>query len=420
MSADQEQGQRVLDRLSRAVDSWVQQGDARPLTRWLDRELDSEGVPIRLAIPAWQECLAILTQAKDRKRAWPDGWKSRLSQLLLASLRFARPDGSPAAEAAEPDRIRLTTATWREWADWSSGTGIARVLRGWFAPGKPERGAPPLSAWSSSHRVLSILRADWRADGDFLAIDHRDARSSCRFELFGGGHPWLGPRWSWGAETVPTSRPRRRTWITGASADLAEWSYRVGTIQVTPSDLLLRGRGLALVSIQAESRVAGGGPVCMRLALPPLVAATTMETCRAVVLTAPKRRGSVQVLPIGLPCLPYPTDRGQFRVEGRELVLQQSSPGRRCWLPLLVSWDSDRNRKTLHWRVLTVSERARAVRNDRAFAARLSWGRDETYVIYRSLGPPAPRAFLGYQTRARFLLGQFTTGGDVKPILSVD
>jgi hypothetical protein len=128
----------------------------------------------------------------------------------------------------------------------------------------------------------------------------------------------------------------------------------------------------------------------------------------------------VQVLPIGLPCLDYPTDRGRFQVQGRELVLTQSSPGRRCWLPVLVSWDPVRHRKTLRWRVLTVSERARAARADRAFAARVSWGRDETYVIYRSLGPPAPRAFLGHQTRARFLLGQFTSEGDVKPILSVE
>jgi hypothetical protein len=144
-----------------------------------------------------------------------------------------------------------------------------------------------------------------------------------------------------------------------------------------------------------------------------------MEACRAVVLTAPKRRGSVQVLPIGLPCLDYPTDRGRFQVQGRELLLSQAPAGHRCWLPVLISWDPNRHRKSLHWRVLTVSERARPVRADRAFAARVSWGRDETYVIYRSLGSPAPRAFLGHQTRARFLLAQFTTDGEVRPILSV-
>jgi hypothetical protein len=418
MTVNPEQGPRLLESLSRAVGSWVRAGDARPLTRWLDRELDAEGVPIRLAIPAWQESLAILAEAKRCGRDWPEGCESQLSKLILASLRFARPDGSPAVDLAESDRGSMATGTWRQWADWYRGTGVARVLHDWFAPGQKDKAPPPLPAWSSSDRVLSILRPDWRPDGDFLAIDHRDAHSCCRFELFGGGRPWLGPDWSFGAETAPTSRPRPRTWMTGALADLAEWSYRVGTIQVTQSALLLRGRRLALVAVLAESRTLAGPTPPMRLALPPRVAAAPMDACRAVVLTAPKKRGSVQVLPIGLPCLAYPTDRGRFLVEGCELVLNQASAGRRCWLPLLVSWDPDRHRKTLRWRVLTVSERARAARPERAFAARVSWGRDEHYVVYRSLGPPAPRAFLGHQTRARFLLGQFTTAGDVKPILS--
>jgi hypothetical protein len=158
----------------------------------------------------------------------------------------------------------------------------------------------------------------------------------------------------------------------------------------------------------------------MRLGLPPAIAAAPVEGSRALLLTGSKRRGSAQVLPIALPSLPYPTERGRLQAEGHELVLEQSSAGRRGWLPLLVSWDPSRHRKRLHWRILTVSERSRSVPPERALAARVSWGREETYVIYRSLAPPAPRAFLGHQTRARFLFGQFTSEGTVKPILSLD
>ena len=67
-------------------------------------------------------------------------------------------------------------------------------------------------------------------------------------------------------------------------------------------------------------------------------------------------------------------------------------------------------------RVGTIASRDRGSR----VAARVSWGREETYIIYRSLGPPAPCVFLGYQTSARFLIGQFTTDGDFKPIFTVD
>ncbi|MFO0891423.1 MAG: hypothetical protein U0790_20045 [Isosphaeraceae bacterium] len=106
--------------------------------------------------------------------------------------------------------------------------------------------------------------------------------------------------------------------------------------------------------------------------------------------------------------------------DGRSLRLTTAPRGRRCWIPLLVSWDGRRHRKRLSWRQLTVSEDGRVCPPDVASAVRVSWGRDDTYVIYRSLGPPAHRAFLGHQTDARFLIGRFNLEGDVEPLVSLD
>jgi hypothetical protein len=41
-------------------------------------------------------------------------------------------------------------------------------------------------------------------------------------------------------------------------------------------------------------------------------------------------------------------------------------------------------------------------------------------VIYRSFTKAASRAFLGYRTHARFLLGLFTPDGNVTPIVKID
>jgi hypothetical protein len=41
-------------------------------------------------------------------------------------------------------------------------------------------------------------------------------------------------------------------------------------------------------------------------------------------------------------------------------------------------------------------------------------------LIYRSLAPPALRAFLGHQTKARFLVALFNGDGTVTPILALD
>jgi hypothetical protein len=409
------------------VKSWVEAADGRPLLRWLRRELDADGVPIRQDETDWHASQEVIAAARRDAGGWPAGSEDAIAGLVLAALRFARPDGSP---ALHPDAgvTRRNARAWvsADWMDWYRGTGIERVLGWWF--GLKSRAArfaaPPLPAWSATDRVLATLRPDWLADGDFLAVDHRDRHSGCRFELFGKGRSWLGPEWGEGlaGAGVPgsASRPRPSRWFTGAAADLIEWSDRNDRARVTRSALLLRGRRLAMLSVLAEWREPGGNlEPELRLAMPSPITAGPIKSSRALVLTEPGRRGAAQAVPVALPCRPYPTERGSFRTSDRALVLRQAPAGRRCWLPLLVSWDNDRHRKPLDWRVLTVSERSRAVPPDRAFAARVSWGRQETYVVYRSLGPPAHRAFLGHQTSARFLVAEFDEDGDLKPILSL-
>ena len=101
-------------------------------------------------------------------------------------------------------------------------------------------------------------------------------------------------------------------------------------------------------------------------------------------------------------------------------MLSQQSWGARTWLPIVVSWEPARRRQPLDWRSLTVTEQARTCKPEEAFAVRVRWGRDETIVLYRSLAKPALRSFLGYQTRARFLIGTFSHDGVLTPIVSLD
>jgi hypothetical protein len=137
-------------------------------------------------------------------------------------------------------------------------------------------------------------------------------------------------------------------------------------------------------------------------------------------VSAGRARGSPRAYPIGLPRLPYATDRGSFRRDGRELVVRQRPEGRRAWRPLLLSWEPGRDRKSVQWRTLTVTQERRVCAPETAFAVRVSWGRDETLVVYRSLARPATRAFLGHQTSAQFLIGLFNRDGEVEPLLNVE
>jgi hypothetical protein len=421
MLEDPKNRDRILESFHNALQQWVCRKNEQPLMRWLAHELDSRGSLARLAIPDWHLCLGALREARRSTGRLPAEWDDSLARLIIAALRFSRPDGSPAGEFDTNGAYDPPEKTLRDWLTATEGTETAKYLRAWQSSRKRDLNfSPEAPAWEVARGVLSVLRDEASGNGDYVAVDHRLSGPSCRFELFGSGRSWLGPSWAIDGEAGASTRAKPGSRISAAGAEIAEWSYRLGTARVTQTIVLLAGRRIALLLALFESRAPLTRGESVRLALPPSIVATPIRECRGFRLTGPKRSDSAQVLPIALPSLAYDTDRGTFHTKGDSLALTQAPAGRRCWLPLLVSWDSARNRKTTTWRVLTVTERSKPVPPGRAFAARVSWGRHESYVIYRSLGPPASRAFLGYRTHARFLIGLFTPDGNVTPIVKID
>ncbi len=391
---------QILDHFHRSVEQWVCRQNEQPLTRWLARELDSRGSLSRLPIPDWHVCLEALREARRRSPCWPGHWEESVARLVIATLRFSRPDGSPAGDFNGSASFAPPETTLRRWLDAVEGTETARYLRDWQASRQRDVNfTPEAPAWDASRRVLSVLRDQVGGNGDFVAVDHRDPGPSCRFELFGSGRSWLGPSWTIEGEPGATTPPKPGPRISVSGAEMAEWSYRLGRARVTQTILLLGGRRLALLSALFESRSALAPSLNVRLSCPQSIKAGHLAACRGFRLSGPKRRESAQVLPIGLPCLPYETERGAFLAQDDVLLLGQAPEGRRCWLPLLVSWDAARNRRRASWRILTVSRAAaRPYVPTGPSPCAVSWGAHETYVVYRSLDPPAPRAFLGYRT----------------------
>jgi hypothetical protein len=366
----------------------------------------------------WPACLSALSEAYlQREARWRVVVDARVEGFLRAMLRFGRPDGSLVFEPGPPPQDRAQQL--RFWAERLSDPALAAVLDIWSpstAQNRRRRSAPPLPADARPDRPLAILRADWSPQGDLLAIDQRDRDQPCLLELVGLGRQWLGPRWLSGSDFEPTSPPRPTVWRTGPYADLAEWTFRTGGSRVSRSALLLRGRQLALIAEQVDG---GDGDASWRVELPPDVTPINLPGTRALMLSA-ARGGTSRVLPIGLPTLSYPTERGSLVAEGQQLILRQHREGRRCWMPLLISWRPERDRKPTQWRILTVTERSRICRPDEAFAVRVAWGARESLVIYRSLARPTRRAFLGHQTETRMLVGLFSKEGIVEPLLSVE
>lgn len=395
-------------------------GRPAPVGRWLERALDPEGVPRTLPLEEWADGLGLLARGwMERGEGWPEGFDAIAEGWFRALLRFSRPDGSaatgPLASRVEAERGELLQA----WARRLSDPGLMTVVDWWFpGAGKIRHAAPPLPADARPDRPLAMLRANWQKEGDLIAVDHRAGGVATAFEFFAHGRTWLGPHWDSVAADGPVTRARLLRWVSHSTADLFEWGFRAGTVRVVRTVVFLRGRQLALLGEQWEGT---NNPSPLRWQLAPEMTVEPNPEDSSRLLLPHRGRPIVRVIPIGLPRGPHESEAGRLETDGERLILTPSQrPGRRGWRAVLLSWDPGRNRKSLHWRTLTVTENTRVRGPETAFAARVSWGRDQTLLIYRSLNGPALRAVLGHQTRASFLIGLFNAEGEIEPLLKVE
>lgn len=401
METSSSAGPGVMDALEAGLRSWRENSEPLALEQWFDRELDAFGAPVRLPLREWSTALRALTEAGRNAGGLPDGVDGRVADFVRMLLRFSRPGGMTTTLQGVPDRPR---PFWKSIATSFTAGDIGRVIDWWF-PGRDVGPVPPpLPAWSATDRVLGVLRADWTARGDILAFDHREGADAL-FELYGSGVTWLGPGWSRSVEEMEAP-PRPSAWVTSSTADVAEWRFGPAGREVTRLALMLRGRRMGLLADFHE----GGGESAFSLDVPLGLTYEPLPTTGAGVLRSGKPGKSAQVICLG-------PGRADMDSEPRRLQLRPESGDR--WVPLLVSWDHARHRKPLIWADLTVTEQGLKCPRDVAWAVRVSWGRDETFVFYRSLGPAARRSFLGCSTTARLLVGRFTPEGDVEPLVKL-
>ncbi len=366
--------------------------------------INAEGIPILEPISGWLDLFDPAEPIDPLATRW-----------FQAVLRFCRADGSPVFGPREkcPARHRALEAWVRRLGDPS----LAAVVSRWF-PSRATSGLPPspppLPSYSLGNRPLAVLRPDWSPGGDLVAIDHRRVGDETLLEVASRARTWLGPSWTSSEGLGKFTRARPTHWTSSPFVDSAEWTFKASSKRVTRCAVLLRGRSMALLGQQDDG---GGASSEVRFDLGDGVEARPIEGSRALLLSTGRGQPTARLIPLGLPSHDRPTDLGSIAVEGRQVVIRQAVEGRRRWLPILICW----GKPPTTWRSLTVAYRSKTCRGDVAVAARVAWGRrDEGLVVYRSLGPPALRSFLGHQTGARFLVGAFTRSGDVRPILKVE
>ena len=295
--------ERIFSALRQAIECWQRQRNMQPLTRWLSRELDPRGAPIRLPISDWYSCLKILFDGTNKNSDWPSCWDDPITKLVRITFLFSRVDGTPVTHFEK--QMSPKPPVWAMFDDASGSTTgrIAREFASWYAQKQKGGDNEPLALPKGSIRAYAVLRPGWPDESDFLAIDHRQAEASCRLELFAAGRSWLGPTWMVDGESGNTSLSKPPSLIKESSECLAEWSYRAGQSRITHSALVLPESKLALLSALIERRSPIASTLVLRASLPTSVTAKPIVDSRAIALTTPKKPGSAQILPIGLPSL---------------------------------------------------------------------------------------------------------------------
>ena len=232
------------------------EGRISSLGSWLDRELDQEGAPSAPARDRLAPALALLAERVEdwvgvaRRIQLPAGRVLPGRAAVCATRRHCRssttrrPPG-PARRHSGPGPTGWRTLEWRRWSTGGFPRDRSSCSRA-SAPARLVAIRPPTGHLAG--QLDNSAAISWRS---ITAI----AGPESQLELFGRGQPGSG------RPGRPTDRRRSRdacrptVWVPNSTADLIEWTFRLGPAQITRTAVVAPGPSLALIG-----RSSGTGP----------------------------------------------------------------------------------------------------------------------------------------------------------------
>lgn len=338
---------------------------------------------------------------------------SNSASNLRNQLRWVRPDGSVILEPFRPDRDGLAGL-----AETSATIGeleIGQIIRAWQSTASPTSVVTSITPGyleADGSSINHVSRSSWLARSDWLATRHQAGQLDSSIEVAGDGRVGLAGKWTSPRISGRAGPIQPGFSSLGSSADVCEWSFRIGRCTVTRSVIFLKHPRVVILSQGEIGHAPVDGLTEMRFGLADGASVRVDPRSRALVLAS--RRGKIvaRLIPLGLPMANYPTNRGSLVVEGDEVVLRGQRLSNRRWTSLALAL----GRPPSSWRCLTVSEQGKACPDGTAIGFRIGWGVGrEGVLFYRSLKLPALRSVLGHQTRSRFVIGGFSVLGEFRP-----
>jgi hypothetical protein len=408
------------------------------LAAGMEELLDGDGLPRFQHFGSLLPLLACWTRVRAMSEETPNGeWSDsaarQYAEMVRHAMRLARVDASLMLVDQELDSQYLEKDLLRAAARLSGNGRLERFARQWQTEvGKsPGRWHVKPDGWSgkrskpgthSEWSQFALLRRDWSPASPRLAIGYSGRTLVC--EAAAGRHVLLAGNCqpqvrSAGRLLEPVSGWEEVCWVSDADGDYVELEMTLENSVRIQRQMYLARRDLFLFSADAilSAEVL---PIeySVSFGLGPGLSLRAADETREAWLVAKKPQATV--MPLALSEWQSDPRGGRLSVVDGQLNLAQSAPAcRGLFAPLFFDLNRSRIGLPLTWRQLTVAENRVIQSSDAAVGYRVQIGR-QNWLIYRSLTGPANRTLLGHHLLTQFLIGQFTSAGEVQTLVDIE
>jgi len=366
-------------------------------------------------LACWTRCRAIGAQLPGN--CWNSTAEKQYRLFVRECFRWQRPDGRLPLGAAEHDvrDVLATALKLTPTAAWAAQQ--VRSRRDIKSP-KVDKSRRP--AVTSEWAQMAHLRRSWSGAAERLTVLYPDKKFLCEASA-GGDLLWSG---EWTADLringelqQPDGDWEEVCWFTDHEIDFLELELALtGDWKIQRQLVLGRLDPILFLADVIIGPSAAHIEYTTALPLSSAVKPKLQPENTEVVLAGRERKALV--LPLGLSEWRSDSRAGKLSVEGRQLQLAQSAHGRGLYVPWFVDLSAKRAGKSYTWRQLTIGEHREIQSPDVAVGYRAQVGADN-WLLYRSFRP-GNRTILGHNLTSEFLLGRFTTEGEVEPLMEIE
>lgn len=405
------------------------------LKKDLPARTDNDGTvhaEITTRLPLWLASLLRCTAWADAFEAelWNADERGLVNDVCERTLALCRADGRLAlTNGLAMDPLPVLTAA-AELFDWPSGNPSLACLMSLHrhASGqKPSRtsragGALVMPSNQSDWARFALLRSDWSATADSVAVTHHAALPQLDVTI--GGEALLHGPWDLqlrigDAQIELADEWSCVCWETDPEADYVELQMcGPGKLRVERMILLSRTDRFLLLADSVSGVKNERIELTSQLPLVGGLTATAETATRQWQLRGPRSR--VRMIPLGLPADRVHSTPHACTVADGMIRLQHLAEGRGLLAPLVFDWHPERRNAAVDWKPLTVTEEGKILRSDQAAGYRLRVGAAQ-WLFYRSLQSTGQsRAVLGHHTFNETVIARFDKAGDVEPLLMIE